>query len=158
MSLFKGLVNLAKSTSRRLRDGGEYDANGKKHGVWLEHYANGQIHTFEEFRHGGEVGRHTWYYDDGELLKEIIYSDEHERLSSRCYHQNGSLHWEETYQCWKKGPTEFTYKIYHSGRLAEEGRMFNHMLNGELRVYDSNGELVERSGMYVDGDKVAELS
>ena len=36
--------------------------------------------------------------------------------------------------------------------------MFNHMLNGELRVYDSKGGLVERSGIYVDGDKGSELS
>lgn len=145
-----------------------FDENGKRHGIWTKTYDKGSIRYKGEFEHGKEIGifkfyteenpntpevtkeffkntnkvNVTYFYPDGKI-KSVGQMIDKERVGLWIYYfKDGKTKLsEETY---KNGLLEGDYKIYYSnGNLTEWSVYQNGLLHGTSKRYSDTGILVE---------------
>lgn len=90
--------------------------NGKKTGLWVDWFENGQKKSTKTFNDGVLFGEHTWWYEDGKL----------EKVCNHC-------------------GTGVVKTWYENGQLKKDGFYEEGMLNGTCVYYYENGNLKEKS-------------
>ena len=100
---------------------------GKREGVWISYYDNGQIRDKTNFKNGKHEGSHISYYDDGTLWVKTTM-------------KNGKEH----------GLSEFYYSSDYGGRPQWKGHNTNGERDGDWIGWWDNGQL-HYKGRYVNG-------
>lgn len=110
------------------------DANGKKHGHWIQKYENGKIKFEGYFKNDVPVGQLKKYHENGNLKYDMYYNPKDPKeVSVTMYDIAGDLSAQGFYYAQKKNGT---WKYYGNGNklLLEEN--YNHgMLDGQSIVY-----------------------
>ena len=138
----------------------------KKNGLKITYSDSCNIILKENFINDVKNGVDTVYYDlKGFKVKEVIpfienikegrgyeYSDEDSRLITLIYYKKGTLIGKEKINRKDRNnyKTGTWKKFYEDGKLKEESRYKNDLLNGYLKEYDKKGTLINAT-LYVDG-------
>jgi len=108
------------------------------------------------FRNGKKQGPWTWWYPSGQKRWEGTYVDDHPQGLERSWFENGQLEYEGSFQGEEREGTWARW--YDTGQQAVVGKYRQGQREGEFRCWSYEGELDrERSGVYADDVKVAEL-
>jgi antitoxin component YwqK of YwqJK toxin-antitoxin module len=105
-------------------------------------YENGKIQTLERYKNGQYEGVFKSYYDDGSLQQEGQYVKNEMSGELKTYYKGGQV--KEIVMMahnLENGPFK---EFYENGKIKAEGFYRNgDTENGELREYNSNGELTK---------------
>ncbi len=149
--------------------------NGKKSGLWVNWYENGQKKSAKTFSDGVFCGEHTyWYengqlekvcnhfgtgplkiwYENGQIKKEGFYKEGKLDGVYIIYYENGQIKWKGTK---KDGETHAElFQYYENGQIEWEGTYIDGKRNGEFFQYYENGQ-VKLKGTYIDEKRNGEL-
>ena len=85
--------------------------NGKKHGLWVGFWSNGQLMSKGTYKDGNQQGPNVSYHKNGQLWFKGTYKDGIWDGKWVRYHENGQLHFKGTYKDGKsEGPWEYFNK------------------------------------------------
>jgi len=117
---------------------GNYDAAGKKDGVWEYYYSNGKPRRKEEYKNGTAKGEAVVWYENGVVKKEVKFNQEGTDSEIREYEYNGMLSDAGVL----KGKDEYEYTYYYpSGNVRKKLTFVNDKLkDGKSVVYYDNGQ------------------
>ena len=159
--LAAGRVNFY--TYLRLSAEGNYDADGKKDGLWKYYYPNGNIRLKQETKSGKLINADTSWYTNGVVKNSAKYNTDGDALFTQHYDYTGIL--EYTSKWMAKDDYEYTYyypsgtvrktqrfvkdKIvdckymvyYESGKIQREVNCKNGAFNGPIISYFENGKI-----------------
>ncbi len=172
--LFSFVVCLASAQKSN-----QFDANGKRHGVWKKNFDKTKVLRYEgEFEHGKEVGVFKFYkkidnqavltatrtFNDKNDLAEVQFFSSKKKVISEgkmngkiyvgkwiYYHKNSpKIMTEEFYN--DKGELDGERKVYYlNGKVAEKAMYRLGQLDGESLWYSENGQVI-RVLNYVKGE------
>lgn len=139
------------------------DAQGRKHGLWIERYANGKIRTATTYVNGDKRGLEKCYREDGKISSEINYAGErnkqknpkprsiflpdeqreyiisgHEKRYS--YDNEGNLEEVSFFKDGMKDSVSFLY--YPSGELKAQGFFRYGKAHGNVKSFYKDGKLM----------------
>jgi hypothetical protein len=119
-------------------------------------HANGVKKGEGAYRDGKRQGAWTYWYESGQKRWEGSFVDDRSEGLERSWFENGQLEYEGTFRDEvRDGPWQ---RWYDNGRPAVYGHYREGERQGEFRYWDYGGEMDrERSGVYVDDVKVADL-
>lgn len=151
---------------------GNYDADGKKDGVWKYYYQLGNPKLVEEYSHGTPVNESKSWHSNGVLKEQSSYDKEGVQKELKEYSYSGIL---EDVVTWKaKDEYEYTYyypsgkvsnsiiykndkikdgtyiSYYDNGQKKEENSYRNEKLEGKYVSYFDNGQ-IEQTATYSEG-------
>jgi len=147
----------------------QFDANGKRHGLWKKNFSNGNVRYTGTFEHGIEVGVFKFYAITGEeypvVTKEFtagsefvlvkFFTKESGRLKSKGNMKNKLRSGLWTFyfpdgktviltEEYKEGVLHGEQKIYYnSGVLTKHSHYKNGKLEGNRKVYSKEGNVIE---------------
>jgi uncharacterized protein len=128
---------------------------GVREGPWVEYHENGQLSYEYGYKDGKIEGPWVAYYDDGQLRsKGEMKEGVHEGFWIS-YHENGQLSSKGEYENGKQEGPWVGY--FDDGQLLLEGSFKNGKKEGTVVSCDEYGTKDDRSGIYRDGEKVADL-
>ena len=149
--------------------------DGKKDGLWISYYPNGQLKSETFYQNGKQEGLQREWHDNGQLMTEYFYQNGKREGADRTWYENGQLKSEYIFQNGKwKGfqrkwhnngqlMSEYFYKNgkqegadrtwYYYGLLWVEKFYKNGKLEGFQRKWFNNGELMSEE-FYKNGDMV----
>lgn len=129
----------------------QFDANGKRTGVWSKYYDNGDIRYKGTFENGKEVGRFT-FYNQGSPYPSIVkvFSKNSDTATVKFY--NKSRLKTEGKMIGKERVGKWTYYFSDGKRVFSEEHYKNGKLDGSVKNYYGNGKLTEET-FYKDGKK-----
>jgi antitoxin component YwqK of YwqJK toxin-antitoxin module len=139
------------------------NGNKKEEVMYLKGRLNGPITTYYENGNKKEdgywkgthwTGEYRLYYDNDSLREYAYYDSLGRRDGKQVYYSlNGQLYLEQNYL---HGKENGWTRRYESGRLLKETFYNNGIIDGEERIYDSNGKLTQvklyRDGKYIGED------
>jgi len=150
------LLLLFVGTSLFAQDINQFDANGKRHGVWRKNFYQTNQPRYEgQFNHGKEVGVFKFYklVDKKSVLSATKEFNENDNTALvKFFSSTGKLISEG-----KMDGKAFIGKwVYYHHKtkaiMSIENYNSNGQLNGEKLVYYENGQLAEKSN-YVNGKR-----
>ena len=149
-------------------DSNQFDANGKRHGVWKKFYNNGRVRYVGQFEHGKEVGIFKYYSaatsdfpivvkefnkanttaivkfytKKGDLESKGLMIGKNREGKWLYFHVDGkTVMAEENY---KNGKLHGAYKtFYNSGKPTEVAAYKNGLLSGNFKKYSIKGHLYQ---------------
>lgn len=132
----------------------QFDANGKRHGIWKKTYEGSNVLRYEgTFYHGKEIGDFKFYENNNNkavLAATKSFNKENSEAYVKFYNASGKLI-SEGKMDGKKYIDKWKY--YQNGTdklLSVEHYNKNGELHGERKVFYKNGELAEEEH-YVNG-------
>lgn len=126
------------------------DAKGRRQGVWMDFYANGQKRYEGEFKNDKCRGTFKYYDQQGNLQATNEFEKSGERCLNKTYAPNGRMVATGHYLHQKKDG-EWRYFDKDSGQLLLVEDNTDGKVNGWSRIYNpSTGKLAEET-QYVDG-------
>lgn len=152
----------------------QYDAKGKKTGVWETSYESGKIKSHGTFRDGHPVGELLKYYPGGILQAKMIFDETGRASYVKMYYETGKLAAEGKYMdqmkdsVWnyystydnRKALSETmkmgrkdgqSFKYYAGGKTSEYLEWKNDLKDGKWEQYFENGQ-IRLSGNYLSGE------
>ncbi|MCF8335934.1 MAG: hypothetical protein K9H65_04965 [Bacteroidales bacterium] len=105
--------------SQNNQDINQFDETGKKHGVWIKKYSNGQIKYKGRFNHGDPTGEFKRYFPNGNLMA-IMQHRSGEEVYSTLFNKKGKKRAEGKYINKKKDSTWVYYDPEGNIILREE--------------------------------------
>ncbi len=128
----------------------QFDANGKRDGIWRKFYDNGDLRYEGEFKSGKEVGTFT-FYNQGSSYPAIvkIFSKKSDTASVKFY--NKSRIKTKGKMVGKKRVGKWIYYFSDGKRIFSEENYVDGMLEGVVKNYYDNGNLTEET--YYKGGK-----
>ena len=128
--------------------------NGKKEGLFLWYWDNGQLRTKQYFKNGIFEGKHFGYREDGTIMVIDNYKNGKEEGKRIWYNRNDKPVCEEFF---KDGKQEGYVECYrNSGQLKYTGQFKNGESHGSWVYYNLDGSIDKKySGTYKDGKKVS---
>lgn len=168
--LFLGIILGSTNSYSQNDDLNQWDANGKRHGLWKKYYPNSKQVRYEgTFHHGKEIGEFKFYCEDckdkpnailtynendniahakyltpkGELLSEGEM-DGQVRIGEWIYYHKGinQVMTRENYSDGKLNGRSTTY--YPNGQKTEETDYKNGVKEGENNYYSPDGVLLKK--------------
>jgi len=122
----------------------QYDANGKRHGIWKKLYSNANKRYVGEFEHGKEIGVFKFYAITGEthpmILKEFTKGST--LIGVRYYNTKGKLE-SEGKMDGKKRVGVWTYYFVDGEKVLSTETYKNGLLDGASKTYYKTGKLAE---------------
>ncbi len=138
----------------------QLDEKGKKHGLWIKRYPDGEIQYKGEFNHGTPVDTFKRFHANGKLKAIMIYQnpqkvytklyDKNEVKKAEGYYynrkkdstwnyynQNGTLISKDTYKSGRKHGEAL--KFYRSGDTSQISHWKNGEKHGKYKQYFENG-------------------
>ena len=113
--------------------------NGKKEGLWITYYANGNKRSEGTYRNGRKHGKWTLYHANGNLQSEATFHDGKYTGHYVSYHPNG--------------------KKFREGHYAEiQGNSYDGRKEGVWYQYAEDGETVHYRVVYKHGRVVERIS
>ena len=70
---------------------------GKKHGLWITYYANGNKRSEGAYKHGEKHGPWTQYHKNGNIGSKAMFHEGHYTGLYQTFHDNGKLEREGLY-------------------------------------------------------------
>lgn len=118
----------------------QFDANGKRTGIWKKHYPNGKIRYEGQFKNGKEVGVFKFYENTASnqphIVKEFTGSD---IATVKFYTPKGKLKVSGKMQG-KNRVGKWTY-FFSNGKIFSEESYTDGKLDGVLKNYYPNGKV-----------------
>lgn len=96
------------SFSQNNKNINQFDDTGKKHGVWIKKYSNGQIQYKGKFKHGNPSGEFKRYYPNGNLMA-IMQHRSGDEVYATLFNKKGKKRAEGKYINKKKDSTWVFY-------------------------------------------------
>lgn len=129
----------------------QFDASGKRTGVWRKYYENGKKRYEGQFKNGKEVGVFT-FYNEASSYPTIVkqYSSTSDTAVVKFY--NKSRVKTQGKMVGKQRVGKWIYYFSDGKRIFSEETYKNGKLNGLLKNYYNNGRVTEET-MYRDGKK-----
>lgn len=132
----------------------QYDADGKRHGIWKKNFENTNLLRYEgEFKHGKEIGLfkfYTKYKNRAVLSATKLFNEENDIADVKFLTSTGKVISEGQ----MNGKSYIgTWKYYQKASdkiLTLETYDSNGLLMGERIVYYPNGQIAEKKN-YVNG-------
>jgi antitoxin component YwqK of YwqJK toxin-antitoxin module len=145
------------------------DPQGRKQGIWIKKYPNGNILYEGTFRDDHPVGEFKRYYNDKKIQSVLIYSSDGKEADATIYHPSGYISSKGKYiNQMKEGKWKFfssslkgsliceeeysknirnglSLKFYPDSSIAEKVRYVNDQKDGEWLQYHPNGSLFLKS-------------
>lgn len=149
---FLVIVTLLLALSSVAQDINRTDSKGRRQGVWMDFYPNGQKRYEGQFKNGKCKGEFRYYDEEGNLRATNTFDSSGEKALNKTYAPNGRLIATGYYVNQKK-EGEWKYYDKDSGQLllCEDNR--DGKVHGWSRLYNpSNGVLAEET-QYVDGQR-----
>lgn len=129
----------------------QFDANGKRTGVWRKYYENGDIRYKGQFKNGKEIGVFS-FYSKGMAYPSIVktFSEKSDTASVKFY--NKSRVKTEGKMVGRKREGKWTYYFADGKTIFSEENYKDGKLEGLLKNYYINGKVTEATE-YKDGVK-----
>ncbi|MFH6773043.1 toxin-antitoxin system YwqK family antitoxin [Gaetbulibacter aestuarii] len=132
----------------------QFDANGKRHGVWKKNFENTKVTRYEgKFDHGKEVGEFKFYINVNNkpvLSATKVFHPDNNISDVTFYTSKGKVISEGQMDGKKYIGTWKFYQKNSNKLLILENYNDNGDLNGERNVYYENGQIAEKSN-YLNG-------
>jgi len=120
------------------------DEQGKKQGIWIKKYPNGNVQYEGTFKDDHPAGEFKRYYDDRTLMSVLIYSDDGRQADATFYHQNGFIASQGKYNDqMKEGKWKF-FSQMSKGYLLSEDEYSRNVRNGPSMKYYPDTTVAER--------------
>jgi len=144
------LVTLLLTFSAVAQDINRIDSKGRRQGVWMDFYPNGQKRYEGEFKNGKCKGEFRYYDEQGNLVATNTFDKSGEKALNKTYAPNGRLIATGYYvNQLKEG--EWKYFDKDSGQLLLCEENSAGKVHGWSRLYNPNtGKLAEET-QFVDG-------
>lgn len=132
------------------QDYNQTDAKGRKQGVWMDFYPNGQKRYEGQFKNDKCKGEFRYYDEQGNLKATNEFDKSGEKALNKTYAPNGRVVATGYYLNQKKDG-EWKYYDKDSGqlRLSEENK--DGKVNGWSRLYNPNNGTLAEEMQYVEG-------
>ena len=134
----------------------EVDAEGRKHGSYLETHANGQVAIRATWKHGVLHGLHKSYDEQGHLRVQATYRDGVLHGAWKQYHENDRLEVTATY---KDGKLHGAWHLRGpDGATRVKTSYEDGLLDGSYRAWDGKHAITKqtwRAGVPTDVDGIA---
>lgn len=123
------------------------DAEGRKHGPWIEYTADSVFFAVLEYEHGEKVGQETVYYPDTSIFRQYHWdwdsSGSYTELNGPYYHfrQDGTPVMEGFYRHGQ--PDSIVRLYYRDGSLQTKGQYENGYKTGIWKYFDKAGSLLK---------------
>ena len=128
--------------------------NGKKHGLWVVYYRDGQLSEKGTYKNGKKDGLWVDYsWDNGQLGSKGQYIDGKRDGLWETYHDNGQL---QTKGYYKDGKKDGLWEYFHeNGQLFSKGHLKDGKRDGLWEYFNEDGTVWERiTGTYKNGEKI----
>ena len=117
--------------------------NDTLNGQRILFYDNGDTSVVENYQNGGFEGPYRRFYETGTLKQVGQYVDNLMEGFWQSYHENGQL--KEKVQFHNNDENGAFIEYHSNGKLAAEGTYLEgDNEDGELKIYDENGELLRK--------------
>ena len=141
-------VHLSYYENGQLKWEGNYK-DDKQDGEWLHYYESGQLFAKENYKDGKREGEQLVYHSDGYLEISMNYKDGKREGEFLMYHENGQLEIKSNY---KDDNAEGEFLKYHrNGQLQFKRNYKDGKHDGEWLSYSENGQLIE-TFIYKNGE------
>ncbi len=131
------------------------DQTGKKQGLWIKKYPNGNIQYEGIFKNDHPVGEFKRYSEDKRLQSHMIYSSDGKEVDATHYHPNGFIASRGKYiNQMKEGKWEF-FSSFYEGYLISEESYINNKRNGPSFKFYPDSTVFEKV-TYVNDKKEGE--
>jgi antitoxin component YwqK of YwqJK toxin-antitoxin module len=129
----------------------QFNANGKRDGIWKKYYDNGDVRYEGEFKNGKEIGTFT-FYNQGSSYPAIvkIFSNTSDTASVKFYDKTRIK--TKGKMVGKKRVGKWIYYFADGKRVFSEENYVDGVLHGVVKNYYDNGNLTEET-YYKDGKK-----
>lgn len=139
----------------------QFDANGKRHGIWKKYYEGTKVLRYQgEFSHGKEIDTFKFYknVDSLAILSAIrVFNQNDDYAQVKFYTSKGKL-MSEGKMLGKSYVGEWLFYHRKSDKvMTRENYNQQGKLDGELRVYYTNGNVAEVKN-YKDGKQHGKTS
>ncbi|CAM1364929.1 Antitoxin component YwqK of the YwqJK toxin-antitoxin module [Tenacibaculum sediminilitoris] len=132
----------------------QFDANGKRHGVWKKYYNDNKnnIRYSGKFKNGKEIGKFKFYESNSYGIPSVIkeFSSKSDSAFVQFFTPKGKVK-TKGWMIGKKRVGKWTY-YFSDGKLFSEEEYVDGKLEGVLKNYYRNGKLTEES-TYTNGNK-----
>ena len=129
----------------------QFDANGKRHGVWKKYYNNGRVRYAGQFEHGKEVGTFKYYSAASSefpvVVKEFNTNDGAAQV--RFYTKKGTLE-SKGMMIGKNREGKWLYFHVDGKTVMVEENYSNGLLHGAYKTFYNSGKPTEIAN-YKDG-------
>jgi len=134
--------------SGELKESGNY-VEGQRDGLWKSYYKNGSLKHEITYTDDQAKGPARFYYRDGQLWEEGYWDVNHWKGEYTLYHANGQKFYDWNYN--DSGKRTGEQKYFHAnGELQYSGKWKNGNIEGEVSVFNDQGNLIEKRE-YADG-------
>ena len=121
------------------------DDQGRKQGVWRYYYETGELEKEIHYKDDMKYGKEIRYFPSGAVNLEMEYTGDtlgtYLTGSYKHYYENGQLVEEWNY---KDGVPDGKFSLYYqNGQKQQEGQIYNGLKSGIWRYYDEQGNLVK---------------
>jgi len=127
--------------------------DGKKQGLWIGRYKNGQLLSSITYKNGKRHGPWSTYHENGQLGSKGTYKNGRGEGPFIAYHKNGNL--------WSKGNLKDNDRdgpwVYYwtNGRLWHKGTLIKGKKEGPWVSYEKDGSInLYHTGTYKNGERV----
>lgn len=141
------LLLLFISTNLFAQEGiNQFDANGKRHGLWKKLYRNKNVRYTGKFEHGKEVGSFKYYRVTGEKQPIVIkdFTANNTIVAVRFYSKEGVFESHGEMED-KSRIGKWTYFFKDGKTILSTENYKNGLLDGELKIYYKSGKTAEVS-------------
>jgi antitoxin component YwqK of YwqJK toxin-antitoxin module len=146
---FIGCINMArkkKTTEIEHYENGQIKEirkylNGKRDGLWIGFYENGDTMYYQTYKDGLENGDDVFYYRKGGGSKKR-YKYEKVIGETKYWYKNGQLSFQATYDSIFEGFHGNYITWYQNGNVEMEGQYYHGNEVGNWNFYDSTGILI----------------
>ncbi len=128
----------------------QFDANGKRTGIWKKFYDNNKIRYAGQFKDGKEIGIFKFYSPSSALQPIIVKVYSGDFALVKFYNELGKLKTEGKMKG-KNRVGKWTY-YFTNGKIFSEEEYINGKLDGVLKNYYSNGKITLEC-LYKNGKK-----
>ena len=149
--VFKGtdFPNSGYSPNSKVEEG--YFVNGRKEGIWIKYYRDGQTVSLKgNYSNNRPGGNYKRYYKNGKLQEVGSFNKDQFKGLLTKYHSNGKIAYQGRYN--NSGFENGTIKYFHeNGNLALEYTYKNKALLGKVSQYYEDGSLKQIYEVSEDG-------
>ena len=147
---FLAIVALWLVFSVQAQDYNQTDSKGRRQGVWMDFYPNGQKRYEGEFKNDKCQGEFRYYDEQGNLKATNSFDKSGEKALNKTYAPTGRIIATGYYVNQKK-EGEWRYFDKETGQLLLVEDNTNGKVNGWSRLYNPRNGVLAEETQYVDG-------
>jgi len=136
-------------------DTNKTDQMGRKQGLWIKNYPDGNIQYEGAFKDDHPVGEFKRYNEDNTISSVLIYSSDGREADATFYHPNGFIAAKGKYIRQMKEGRWMFFSSFYEGYLISEDFYVNNIRNGPSLQFFPDTTVAEKI-TYVNGRKEGE--